>query len=120
MRVRPRKVVPCALKMPNRKETMSRVTNAEVYAVFQRFAAACGRTAFVPGDGQDRYRDTGVALHHLAGWSLDYAAPYGGWTIASHDGTGTGEGRPFGVRMPTREFVAAMRLAIRAIELSAR
>ncbi len=99
---------------------MTRTTKTEVHAVFERLCLSVGVANCE--QMEERYiidhDATGVRMGvtHKAGWSLDYAACYGGWTISGHSGEGTGESRPLGhARMPAREFVQAMQFAIQAI-----
>lgn len=90
---------------------MSRTSKTEVHAVFERLAATAG----VPIGGQFDPETRKMSR----GWNLDHASTYGGWVVVGYDGQGTGESRPLGERrMPAGEFVAAMHLAIRAIEAS--
>lgn len=90
---------------------MSRTSKTEVRAVFERLAAAAG----VPIGGEF-VRDDDGTIYATRGWSLDYSQ-YGGYKIAGHSGTGTGESEPMGsMRMPAAEFVRAMHFAIRALE----
>lgn len=96
---------------------MERATKAEVHAVFTRLCASVGVQAFLPGGADGYYRDGEGMMHHAAGWSLDHSPTYGGYKIASHSGTGTGEDEPMGsMRMSPREFVTAMHFALRALE----
>lgn len=91
--------------------SINRTTKQEVSAVFERLCATVGVPVGGVFDPDTRTMSRG--------WSLDYAPAYGGWTVAGHDGQGTGESRPLGeARMPAREFVAAMHVAIRAVETS--
>jgi hypothetical protein len=53
------------------------------------------------------------------GWTLDRNPTYGGYVIRSYDGNGTGQGSPMGeYRLPAKEFVRAMHMAIRAVDAS--
>lgn len=77
-----------------------RTTKREIEAVFQRFTETVGDPAI--------------------GWELSHAPHYGGWTITTRGGAEMPFGSPpfDNGRMPAREFVAAMRFAIRALEIS--
>lgn len=88
-----------------------RTSKAEVQAVFERLCDTVG----VPIGGT--FDSTTRTMSR--GWNLDHNSAYGGWVVVGYDGSGTSESRPLGDRrMPATEFVAAMHLAIRAVEAS--
>lgn len=80
-----------------------RTTKAEVEAVFGRLLTVLGKPR------AQRWNDVG-------GWSLDYAACYGGWVITEVVNMDGGITHPLGEgRLPAREFVRAMHFAIRTV-----
>ena len=81
---------------------MERTTKKEVWAVFYRLVEAL-EAPLAGGVGSP-------------GLALDHNSAYGGWVIVWRNAD-TSESRPFGhSRKPAREFVAAMHLAIDALD----
>lgn len=78
---------------------MSRVTRKDCETAFGILARMLGREI-----GQDAGQ-----------WYLDYAPPYGGYVICEHGGRRYPLTRN---RLPARQFLAAVNMAIEAVELS--
>jgi hypothetical protein len=82
---------------------MDRYTRKDAEAAFDRLCAATGHRR-------------ATAYNDVGGWSLDYAACYGGFVIESPCNDGGGITQPFGSRRRTaREFCDVVRFAIDAI-----
>lgn len=80
---------------------MDRYTRKDAEAAFDRLCAATGHRR---------------ATAYVGGWSLDYAACYGGFVIEEPTSSGGAITQPFGSRRRTaREFCDVVRFAVDAM-----